>query len=240
MYYIILIPIITGLDEDIDSIKLLRFSPRQPYFWFHRYQYIYVWFFYMKMTLYWMTVKDYRQVIRYRNHGLLAKQSVTPKQALLRITVFKIFYYSYIIALPILFSGMPWYFVLSGFLIMHFTAGLVLSCIFQPSHVMETSAFNAPVTTDGVKRMEDSWAIHELTNTSNFSPDSHFFSWFIGGLNYQIEHHLFTGICHVHYPKIAAIVKSAAMSFNLSYHVQPTFVKALKEHVKMLWLLGKK
>ena len=230
---------IAGLDEDIDSIKLLRFSPRQPHYWFHRYQYIYAWFFYMIMTLYWMTVKDYRQVIRYKEHDLLVKHRVSLKQAVLRITLYKLFYYGYIIVLPILFSGMAWYLVLAGFLLMHFTAGLFLSCIFQPSHVIETSAFASPITIDGKRRMEDSWAVHEVANTTNFSPNSRIFSWFIGGLNYQIEHHLFTGICHVHYPKIAPIVKSTARSFGLPYNVQPTFWKALMEHGKMLKMLGK-
>jgi linoleoyl-CoA desaturase len=229
---------IAGLDEDIESIKLLRFSPRQPRHWYHRYQYIYVWFFYSIMTLYWMTVKDYRQVVRYKQHDLLVKQRVTLSQALFRITLYKLFYYSYIIVLPILFSGMPWYYVLFGFLLMHFTAGLFLSCIFQPSHIMETSAFAAPVSTDGKRHMEDSWAVHEVANTTNFSPNSRILSWFIGGLNYQIEHHLFTGICHVHYPRIAPIVRSTAKQFELPYHVQPTFLKALGEHAKMLKMLG--
>jgi linoleoyl-CoA desaturase len=231
---------IAGLDEDIDSLKILRFSPRQPRHWYHRYQYIYVWFFYAIMTLYWMTVKDYRQVVRYKQHDLLVKQRVSLHQALIRITLYKLFYYGYIIVLPILFSGMPWYNVLFGFLLMHFTAGLFLSCIFQPSHIMETSAFAAPVSTDGKRQMEDSWAVHEVANTTNFSPRSRILSWFIGGLNYQIEHHLFTDICHVHYPAIAPIVRSTARQFGLSYHVQPTFLKALSEHVKMLKILGKK
>jgi linoleoyl-CoA desaturase len=230
---------IAGLDEDIDSIILLRFSPRQPWYWFHRYQYIYAWFFYMVMTLYWMTAKDYLQVIRYKQHDLLVKQRVSLTQAVSRITLYKMVYYTYIVAFPILFSGMPWYFVLIGFLIMHFTAGLFLSCIFQPSHIMETSAFSAPVTTDGKSRMEDSWAVHELANTTNFSPRSRILSWFIGGLNYQIEHHLFANICHVHFPGIAPIVKSTARDFGLPYHVQPTFFKALREHAKMLKVLGR-
>jgi len=87
--------------------------------------------------------------------------------------------------------------------------------------------------------MEDSWAVHELGNTTNFAPKSRILSWFIGGLNFQIEHHLFTGICHVHYPKIAPIVKSTALAFGLPYHEQETFMKALLLHAKMLKLLGK-
>lgn len=231
---------IAGLDEDIDTMGLIRLSPNQPRRWFHRYQHIYAWFFYMIMTLFWMTAKDYLQVIRYKQHDLLIKQKVSLKQAVFRITWYKLFYYTYIIVLPVLFSGMPWYFVLMGFLLMHFTAGLFLSCVFQPSHIMETSAFLVPVTTDGKRKMEETWAVHEVTNTTDFAPGDRILTWFIGGLNYQIEHHLFTNICHVHYPKIAPIVQSTAAEFKIPYNVQPTFFKALRKHAKMLKTLGKK
>jgi len=229
---------VSGLDEDIDTMGFLRLSPRQPKRSYHRYQHIYAWFFYMIMTLFWMTAKDYLSIIRYRQHDLLVKQNVSFKKALLLITAYKLFYYAYIIVLPILFSGVSWYLVVAGFLLMHFTAGIFLSCIFQPSHIMETSGFAAPVDTDGKRRMEDTWAVHEVVNTTNFAPDNRILSWFAGGLNFQIEHHLFTSICHVHYRKIAPIVKSAAKEFDIPYHVQPTFLKAILEHVRMLKKLG--
>ncbi|HKZ65680.1 MAG TPA: fatty acid desaturase, partial [Chitinophagaceae bacterium] len=128
--------------------------------------------------------------------------------------------------------------VVGGFLVMHFTAGLFLSCVFQPAHIMETSEFALPVNTDGKRRMEDSWAVHEVVNTTNFAPDSRILSWFIGGLNYQIEHHLFIGVCHVHYKKIAPIVQSTMAAFGLPYHVQPTFFRAILAHAGMLKKLG--
>lgn len=229
---------ITGLDEDIDSIKLLRFSPQQPRSWFHRYQYIYAWFFYMIMTLYWMTAKDYLQVVRYKKHNLLMKQKVSLNKAIFRITLYKQFYYAYILVLPILFSGMPWYHVVGGFVLMHFLAGLMLSCIFQPAHVLEASEFALPVIANGKKQMENSWAIHEVVNTTDFAPNNRLLTWFIGGLNFQIEHHLFTGICHVHYPKIAPIIKATCLAYNLPYNVEPGFRKALYSHLKMLKKLG--
>lgn len=230
---------VAGLDEDIDSIKLLRFSPRQPRYWYHRYQYLYAWFFYMVMTLFWMTVKDYLQVVRYRQHDLLVRYRVSLKQAVFRITMYKLFYYAYIIVLPILFSGMPWYYVIIGFLFMHFTAGLFLSCVFQPAHVVESSEFALPVSANGKRTMEDSWAEHEMENTTNFAPRNRLLTWFIGGLNFQIEHHLFTKVCHVHFPQLAPIVKSTAKEFNIPYHIQPTFFKALHDHLKMLKKLGR-
>ena len=229
-----------GLDEDIDTMGLLRLSPRQPWRPFHRYQHIYAWFLYMIMTLFWMTAKDYLQIVRYKRHDLLIKQNISLRKALRRITVYKLFYYSYVMVLPILFSGMPWYFVVAGFLLMHFSAGLFLSCVFQPAHVMEASAFSPPLVTDGKGRMEDSWAVHEVENTTDFAPNNRILSWFIGGLNYQIEHHLFSGVCHVHYKQIAPIVKSTTAAFGLPYNVQPTFLKAIREHARMLKKLGSK
>ncbi|MEW6470120.1 MAG: acyl-CoA desaturase [Bacteroidota bacterium] len=230
---------ITGLDEDIDSIKLLRFSPRQPRYWYHRYQFLYVWFFYMLMTIAWITTKDFNQLARYRKQGLLARQNISYKRALFKVTLYKLLYYGYALVLPLIFSGMPWHYVVAGFLLMHFTAGLFLSCIFQPAHIVPASEFAAPVLQKGEKRMERSWAEHEVENTTNFALNNRFLTWFIGGLNYQIEHHLFTGICHVHYPRLAPIVRSVTRAFGLPYNVQPTFFKALADHVRMLKKLGR-
>jgi linoleoyl-CoA desaturase len=230
---------ISGLDEDIDTMGLIRLSPNQPLKWYHRYQHLYAWFFYMIMTLYWMTAKDFVQAIRYKKLGLLTKAHLSLKQALWQIAVYKAFYYGYIIVLPLLFSGMPWYYIVTGFLVMHCTAGLVLSCIFQPAHIMETSGFAVPLETEEKKRMENSWAIHEIKNTTNFAPRNRLLSWFAGGLNFQIEHHLFTNICHIHYRKLAPIVRTTAREFGLPYHEQRTFRTALWAHAGMLKKLGR-
>lgn len=229
---------IAGLDEDVDTMGIIRLSPRQPKKWFHSYQHMYAWFFYAIMTLFWMTAKDYFQVVRYKQHDLLVKHKVSLRQAILGITMYKVFYYCYIIGVPIIFSGMPWYDVVAGFIIMHVVAGLFLSCIFQPAHIMETSEFAIPAQSGGKQQMENSWAIHEVMNTTDFSPNSRILSWFIGGLNYQIEHHLFSGICNVHFRKIAPIVKEVAAEYGIPYHVQPSFFRALAEHAKMLKKLG--
>ena len=227
---------IAGLDEDLDNIVLLRFSPRQPRYWFHKYQYLYVWFFYALMTLFWMTAKDYLQIVRYKQHNLLTNYKISAGQAIFRVTLYKLFYYAYIMVLPMLFSGVHWYHVVLGFLLMHFTAGIALSCIFQPSHIVESSTFELPV--GDRRQMDDSWAIHEVENTTDFAPGKGLLTWFIGGLNYQIEHHLFTGICHVHYPQLAPIVQQTAAEYGVTYHIEPTFRKALKGHIKMLRKLG--
>jgi len=226
-----------GLDEDIDAGILLRMTPHKPRYRFHRFQHIYAWFLYMIMNLFWVTVKDFRQLLRYDKEGLLKKEKVTLKKAITELSLLKVLYVAYILVLPMMFSGVAWYHVVFGFIGMHMMAGLGLACIFQPAHVMETSTFPDPPPT---RKMEDSWAVHQVLNTTNFSPDSTLTAWFIGGLNYQIEHHLFPHICHIHYPKIAPIVAQTAREYNLPYNVQKTFAHALWEHGKMLRELGRK
>lgn len=225
-----------GLDEDIDAGVLLRMTPNKPRYSFHRFQHIYAWFLYMIMNLFWVTVKDFRQLIRYEKSDMLRKEKVTLKKAVWELSLLKVVYVAYIIVLPLLFANVPWYHVVLGFVLMHMMAGLGLACIFQPAHVMETSSFPEPTP---ARKMEDSWAVHQLFNTTNFCPDSKVTAWFIGGLNYQIEHHLFPQICHIHYPKIAAIVAETAREHNLPYNVQKTFFHAIWEHGKMLKVLGK-
>jgi linoleoyl-CoA desaturase len=118
---------------------------------------------------------------------------------------------------------------------MHFTSGFILTTIFQAAHVVTTSEYPLP---DVKGNMDNNWAIHQLLTTSDFSPKSKVFSWLIGGLNYQIEHHLFPNISHVHYPKIAVLVRELAAKYRLPYHVQPGFFTAMGDHARMLRKLG--
>lgn len=227
---------IEGLDHDLDAGVFLRFSPNSKKYFMHRFQHLYAWFLYGLLTLQWATIKDFRQIYEYHKSDLLKKEKKTLRSAMLEVSVYKLFYYAYLVLVPIFITGISWYYVLIGFVIMHFVAGLLLSAIFQLAHVMEECEFPNP---DDNKKMENNWAVHQLLNTANFSPKSRVMSYFIGGLNRQIEHHLFPHICHVHYKKIAGIVKQTAVEHNLPYFEQKTFVSALVHHGKMLRKLGK-
>jgi linoleoyl-CoA desaturase len=227
---------IEGLDHDIDAGILLRFSPHAERRRFHRFQHIYAWFLYGLLTFQWATIKDFRQVMQYEKLGLLKKEKLTLNKALLQVVLYKVFYYSYVIVLPILFSGVAWYHVLIGFVAMHFLAGLALSCIFQLAHVMEDCEFPAP---NDSNKMNNNWAVHQMLNTANFAPKSKIMAWFIGGLNRQVEHHLFPYICHVHYKHIAGIVKDTAKEYGVPYYEKPTLLAALIDHGRMLKKLGR-
>ena len=147
----------------------------------------------------------------------------------------KILYYMTIFVLPVMILSVPWYWILIGFIVMHLTSGLILAVIFQTAHVVTDSEYPLP---DKNGTMENNWAIHQLNTTSDFAPKSSVFSWLIGGLNYQVEHHLFPNISHVHYKKISHLVQSVAAKYNLPYHVQPSFYKAVSNHANMLKALG--
>lgn len=223
-------------DEDIAPPGFLRFEPHAEKKGIHKFQFLYAWFFYGMMTLMWSTTKDFKQIIRYNKKGLLKGANTTFKTELLVIIGSKILYYGYMLIPYFLVKEMTLLNWLTGFLVMHYLAGLVLAMIFQPAHVAEETEFPLP-TNDG--NIENHWAEHQLRTTMNFATGNRVFSWLVGGLNYQVEHHLFPTICHVHYPKIASIVESTAKEFNLPYKAQRTFVGALWSHEQMLWKLGR-
>ena len=229
---------VSGMDEDLDSGILMRFSPEQKHLKGHRLQFIYAWFLYGLMTLMWVTAKDYKQYARYKKKGLLKTQGISEGVILRNLIITKLFYVAVTIALPLIFSPVSWWVTIVFFLMMHFIAGLTLASIFQPAHVVPSSDFNSPDPETGV--IENDWAVSQLLNTANFAPKARIFSWYVGGLNYQIEHHLFPNVCHVHYRKISRIVQETAFEYNLPYYSYKTFTKAVAEHGKMLYRLGKK
>ncbi|MDX1478573.1 MAG: acyl-CoA desaturase [Saprospiraceae bacterium] len=224
---------IDGHDEDIHVPVVLRFSPHQRHRWIHRFQFIYVWIFYGISTLWWVTTKDFIQIVKYKNEGLIPADQFQTE--LWRLIAWKLFYYGYAIVLPILLIPVSPWIVLAAFVSMHLVVGLFLSIIFQAAHVMPNTEFPEPPQ-DGT--FENNWAVHQLMTTTNFAQKSRIFSWFIGGLNYQVEHHLFSNICHVHYRAISGIVRETAREFGICYNTQKSFLSALWAHVCMLYALG--
>lgn len=225
---------IQDFDEDVSPpINVLRFTPNDTYRPIHRFQYIYAWFFYSLMTLLRMTTKDFKQILRYKKLGLT--KGLNYNHLMIELVVSKLIYYVYMVVLPILLIDIPWWSVFLLLLLKHMIAGLTLSVIFILAHVVPEATFPEP--TDDF-RIENNWARHQLETTSNFAPKSRIFSWFIGGLNYQIEHHLFPNICHVHYKNISPIVRQTAKEFNITYHCERTFFSAVRSHKRMLQRLG--
>jgi len=225
---------IDGHDEDINPGDVLRFSPHAEKKKRHKYQHVYAWFMYCLMTLSWTFSKDFGDVIRYEKMGLLKQLKTTLKKEMTLIIATRIIYFIYMIAVPLMIMDIAWYQLIVGFLTVHFVAGFSLAAIFQLAHVMEELEY--PVPTEG--SVLNQWAVHQLNTTLNFAGKHKVLSWFVGGLNYQVEHHLFPNISHVHYPKIAPIVERTAREFNIPYHNVPSLRGALAMHTKMLYKLG--
>ena len=226
---------IEGYDEDIAPLGILRFSPHRPLKKIHRYQYIYAWFFYGLMTISWITTKDFKQLKDYESRTTILS-SQRHRANFIKLIGSKAIYYGLFLLLPLLTVPVSWYWIVTGFLLMHFIAGLLLSTIFQTAHVVPSSQFPVP---DQDGNLENNWAVHQLYTTSDFAPKNAILSWLIGGLNYQVEHHLFPYISHVHYQYIAKIVESKAKEYGLPYYVNKRFGNAIGQHLRMLRLLGR-
>lgn len=221
-------------DDDINAPFFLRFSPNAPQNNLHKYQHLYAWFFYSLSTLSWVTAKDFVRLKRYYKKGLM-KSEKDYRQAVLKLIACKLGYFSIILGLPLIFSPFSADMILFGYLAMHFVTGLTITLVFQIAHIVEDVNFPLP-DSNGI--VDGERILHQLATTCNFAPNNKFLFWFVGGLNYQVEHHLFPDICHVHYRDIAPIVKATAEEYNIPYHSKPKFVMAVLDHFKMLYVLG--
>jgi len=226
---------IEGFDEDIASKGPIRLSQYAPLKKIHHYQYIHAFFFYGLMTISKL-INDFTQLIEYNKSGIIRQYQLNPVFEYMKMVTVKIIYLFVFIGLPILFTSFSWWQILLGFFIMHWTAGCILSTVFQMAHVVEGAEQLLP-NAEGV--IDEGWAVHELRSTSDFGRNNLFLNYYIGGLNFQIEHHLFPNICHIHYRKIAPIVENTAREFNFRYNLKPSFMSALHSHIHRLKELGK-
>ncbi len=222
-------------DEDISPRGISRLTPHSPWKRIHKYQFIYAWFLYGFMTIVWLFFKDFVRIVHYHKTGLAKKQKARIAQEWVILVASKLVYIGYIFVIPVLLTSLLWWQVLVGVVVMHYIAGFMLAIIFQPAHVIEGTEFPLPAT-DNV--LQNNWAVHQLLTTTNFGNGNRWFSWYVGGLNFQIEHHLFPNVCHVHYRSIQPIVKETAEEFGLPYKSTRTFFGALVKHARLLKQLG--
>jgi len=226
---------ITHMDEDIDNKLMFRFSPHTKRHRIHSFQKFYALFFYGISTLYWCTLKDFVQFFKYAKNKSELKARKPFYEKLTGIILSKLIYYFFFFGIPML-CGISFMEILPGFILMHFIAGIILTTVFQLAHTVEGTDHPMP---DSEGNIENAWAIHQMNTTKNFSRKNKLITWYVGGLNYQIEHHLFTKVCHIHYPRIAPIVKKTAEEFRIPYMENETFSGAIKSHFSILSKLGK-
>lgn len=226
---------IEGYDEDIEPKGYIRMSHASPIKKIHRFQHIYAFFLYCFMSSSRL-VTEFKQLFRYNKSGLTKQQGMSPRKEMMKLTISKIAYLIAIIGLPLLVSALPWWWIILGFVIVHAIAGLVMGIVFQMAHLVEEA--KQPLANEQGE-IHKEWSIHELETTANFSRKSRWFGWCIGGLNFQVEHHLFPNICHIHYPFISPIVERTALEYGLAYNENKTFFNAIGSHIRMLRTLGR-
>ncbi len=226
---------IDGIDDDIAKSPFIRMCSTQKWVPAHRIQHIYLPFLYMLGSIFWIFVKDFENYFKKMVYTTPLKKMDRKEHLIFWIS--KAFYLIVYIIIPItVFGFLPW---LLGFLIMHFTMGFTLSIVFQLAHVVEETEFEfVGEDADNYIYIESEWAVHQIKTTANFAPKNKIISWFVGGLNYQIEHHLFPRISHVHYPQLSAIVAQKCEEFDLTYNSIPTMRQAVVSHFRFIKSLG--
>ncbi len=221
---------IPGHDEDIEIAPgLLRVTPEDQLRPHHKYQHLYGFALYGLASLSWVFRKDYKKFFQDRIGQV--DNSLPPKVEIFKLFFFKILYYIAFIVVPLVVLDITWWQFIIGFLCMHFAEGLVLGLVFQLAHLVEGTDIVEP-NQDG--NIEEAWAVHQMKTTANFASSSFLATFLCGGLNMQVEHHMFPKICHIHYSNLAPIVRQTAADFGVPYHENKTFLGALYSHYKVL------
>ena len=224
---------IDGVDDDIDIRPLMRMNNQQPRYWFHRFQHVYCVILYGMTYFSWIFYMDYAKYFKQRIGDIaMRKMSVAEHfgfwfSKVMNVTLFLI--------VPIFFVG--WADTLIGYSIVLFVTGLLIAVVFQLAHIVTGTTFPQPDIETA--KIEQEWALHQVNTTANFATHNKFISWMVGGLNFQVEHHLFPRISHVHYPAISQMVRDTCNEFNVRYIEFPTMLSAIKAHVQHLKELGR-
>jgi linoleoyl-CoA desaturase len=222
---------IDGMDSDIDVKPFMRLHEGQPLRWFHRFQHIYWVLLYGISYLAWVFYEDFQKYFSGKISAYGERKGLALKEHFI-FWVTKVTYIGAYMVLPILLVGwLPW---LVGFLIATIVCGLTTSIVFQLAHVVEGTKFHSVDT--GSK---PDWAIQQVISTANFSTSSKFLFWLLGGLNFQIEHHLFPRVSHIHYPRISSLVRETCREYNIAYIEYKSMFSAFVSHLMHLHRLGR-
>jgi linoleoyl-CoA desaturase len=225
---------IRGADTTLISGHIFRFTPHDKRRSFHRYQHLYAPFLYCLSTLDWILTKDYRWLFSEQKFGN-RKIIQHPRNELILLFATKAFYYTYMIVIPLLYLRAPWYSILAGFVVMHFFLGFIIALIFQPNHFNEDSTYPEA---DEEGHISNNYIQHIFDTTVDYARGSPFAIWILGGLNLHIIHHMFPGICHVHYATLTRLVKATAEEYGFAYREVKTITGAFLAHLRWMKILG--
>lgn len=223
---------VNAMDDDLQTFGLLRLSPEQKRRPWHRFQHLYAFPLYSLLTLSWVTFADFKKFFTRRIGSYQLPKPSVSEACLFFLT--KMFYFGYTLVLPMFFH--PLLHVLVAFVAIHLVLGFTLSVVFQLAHTVEGNDFPQP---DPAGQLQREWAVHQVETTADFAPRNPIVSWYLGGLNFQVVHHLFSRISHVHYPAIRPLVEQACKDLGIAYRCYPTVLAALAAHYRLLRSLGR-
>lgn len=224
---------VDGIDDDIAKSPLMRQCPSQKWVPAHRFQHIYVVLVYAISSFAWVAIMDFNKYFKQKVYTTELQKMSTKEHVIFWLS--KVLYVLVYIAIPIYAVGVgPW---AIGFTCMHLAMGWTLALVFQLAHVVENTEFET--ATEDPKTIENEWAVHQVKTTANFARKSKLVSWFVGGLNFQVEHHLFPRVSHIHYPALSEIVKKNCEKFHLPYNEYKTMGGAMASHFRMMKQLGR-
>ena len=223
---------VTGHDSDINLGILGRVTPHQTRLAFHRWQHLYLWPFYGVLAVKWQLVDDFRRLIA----GRIGSHRVRRPTGwdLVLLVAGKTTFFAWAFGVPLLFH--PVSVVLVHYGIAALVLGTALAVVFQVAHCVEEAAF--PLPSAGTGRIERAWAIHQAETTVDFARPSRLVAWLLGGLNFQIEHHLFPRISHVNYPAISKLVEQTCRDFGVTYTEHRSFREGVTAHFRWLRRMG--
>jgi len=223
---------IDDYDSDISLGWLARLSPQQKRYWHHRWQHIYLWLLYGFTVISWHLHDDFRDILT----ATIGKRKMPRPRGkdLMGFILGKVVFFTLAFGLPLVFHSIG--VVLLYYAVVTMVTGLQLALVFQLAHAVEEASFPSP---DESGRIDTPWAIHQLETTVNFSPDNKLVTWLVGGLNFQIEHHLFPRICHVHYPAISRVVETTCREYGVPYQTNHSFGAGIASHYRWLRQMGR-
>ncbi|MFY2562904.1 fatty acid desaturase family protein [Corallococcus terminator] len=223
---------VVGLDEDIDIQPFCRLAPGQKLRAGHRFQYTYIWLLYGLLTLKWHFVDDLKDLF----NGRVGRQKMPrPNRRKLAGAVGgKLLFYGWSLVVPSFFH--PLWQVALCHVFTSFVLGLTLATVFQMAHCVEEADFSLPP--EGGATFPRDWATHQVSSTVDFARGNPLVSWYLGGLNFQVEHHLFPRVCHLHYPALSRIVEETCREHGIRYRANESVGAALKSHVRWLKRMG--
>jgi linoleoyl-CoA desaturase len=223
---------ITSHDTDLDVGVFGRLTPHQQWFPLHQWQHYYLWLLYGLIAVRWQLYDDFHDAIV----GRIGEHEY-PRPTKWELALFlggKAMFLVLAFVIPLQFHS--FWVVLSFYGLIMFFMGLFLSVVFQLAHTVEEANFLIPEP--GTDRIDNAWAIHQVETTVNFGRHNWFMTWLLGGLNFQIEHHLFPKICHVNYPAMSKVVEETCRDFGVNYMHHESFWAGIRSHFRWLRQMG--